>query len=227
MIFKGLPMTSIKAVIFDLDDTLIHSGINYKEIKSNIIEFLVKAGVDSSLLKEDMPNIEIIGVAVEDLRKKGVPESAVKKVLHKVNAILDEAEMKSLDDAKLMENALEVLEILKKRGLKVGVVTNGCRKYADKVTKLFSLEKYVDVLVARDDVPSPKPSPGHLLKALEILCVPADKAVFVGDHWIDAVCAKKAGVKFIFFKNKKWDIKCTESIHDEVVDDLRTLITLI
>lgn len=213
----------IRAVIFDLDDTLIHSGIDYRGMKKSLINFLAKAGVDPSLLSEEMPNIEIFKVALEYLSGRGLSEGKIRRIFREANAILDGAEMESLSRARLMDGALEVLKVLRGLGLKIGIVTNGCRRYAAEIIKMFSLGDYVDVLIARDDVLSPKPSPGHLLKALEALGVSAEEAIFVGDHWIDALCAKNAGVKFILFNSRGGCWEEVRGMAIAAISDLRDI----
>lgn len=220
-------MSSVKAIIFDLDDTLIHSGINYYEVKTSVIRLLVEVGVDSSLISENMPNLEIIRAAMEDLRRKGSSEIEIRRILSQVDSIMSRAEIASLGDARLREGSLEVLKSLKERGFKIGIITNGCRDYATKVIEMFSLSNYVDVLIARDDVVNQKPSPEPLLKALKILGFSAEEVIFVGDHWIDALCAEGAGVKFILLRNKRWNFEGLRIKAIAVIEDLRDIMRLL
>jgi len=187
----------LRAVIFDLDETLIHSGIDFKKMKSLTIEFLESMGVKPCLLSTRMLNLEIINIVTEDLRMKGLSREEIQRVLAKVAEIMNEVELESLDKATLIEGVPETLRALKARGLKVGIMTNGCREYAKKVLARFCLEKYVDAVVARTDVARPKPSPEHAFYVLKLLDVSAEEAVLVGDHWLDAECAKKSGLQFI------------------------------
>lgn len=219
-------MIKVKAVIFDLDDTLIKSKINYEKMKNLIIDFLASVGVTSGLLNKNMPNFEIINAAKMDLSGR-LNRCEIEKILNKVNDIMNEVEMKSLGNAELMDNALSTLEELKRMGLKAGIVTNGCRKYAEEIMSRFCLGKYVDAVVARDDVSNPKPDPEHLLRVLEILNVPVEEAVFVGDHWIDALCAKKAGVPFILLRSGTRIFKEAEEMACAAIDTLRDILLLI
>ncbi|MEM0010764.1 MAG: HAD-IIIA family hydrolase [Candidatus Bathyarchaeia archaeon] len=217
----------VKAVIFDLDDTLIRSGIDYKMTKVLVIKFLVESGVDETLLDENMSNLEIINRAIEDLRKKNFSEVRIKEIINNVYAMFNKAELKSLDKAELMDASLKTLAELKSLGLKIGIVTNSCSAYSKKIIEKFSLDKYIDILVSRDDVTHHKPDPEHLLKALEALGVDSSEAVFVGDHFVDALCAKRAGVKFILVKNKKWSSQEAEKNAFTIIDDLGVLPSLI
>ncbi len=222
-------MTNIKAVIFDLDDTLIHSRINYKKMKSSIINFLINVGVQPSLLSEDMLNFEILRAAIEDLRKKETPENVIRKINNEVNAIMNKVELESLNDAKLRKGALEVLYDLKKRDIKIGIITNGCKDYAISIVRKFSIERYIDAIIARDEISNSKPDPEHLLTMLKILQVKTKEAIFVGDHWIDALCARNAGVRFILLKDKKEGrlSKTANCVRFEIIEDLRDLLSFL
>lgn len=213
----------IRAVIFDLDDTLIRSRIDYAGVKRSLISFFVSHGVEPHLLNENMLNLEIFRAAGESLRSKNLPEELIRRVFEGAKAILDNYELKALDGVRLMEGALDALDALKRMGLKIGIVTNSCREYTVRVIEMFSLNKYVDAFVTRDDVSNLKPDPEHLLKALEALGVPASEAVFIGDHWIDAVCAERANVRFILLRNERWKFKETGI----VINDLRSLPALL
>ena len=65
-------MSELKAVIFDLDGTLIDSEIDFRKMKRRSIRLLEDSGVDKGLLMEELLNYDIEKRAVEDLRKKGV-----------------------------------------------------------------------------------------------------------------------------------------------------------
>ncbi|MEM1607531.1 MAG: HAD-IA family hydrolase [Candidatus Bathyarchaeia archaeon] len=220
-------MGQVKAVIFDLDDTLIRSRIDYVGAKKSLIRFFIEHGVKPGLLSEDMPNFEIFKVAAESLRENGMAEDLIKEALNGAREILNLFELKALEGVELMEGALETLSALRGMGLKIGIVTNSCREYTVKIIEMFSLNKYVDVFVTRDDVNNLKPNPEHLLKALESLGVPADEAVFVGDHWIDAVCAERIGVKFILFRGRRWNFREDKVTKDAVAESLNVLPTMI
>lgn len=194
---------TLKAVIFDLDGTLINSAIPFKKMKSRIIKHLEDAGVTRGLLDEEMMNFEITSKAVEDLKSKGFSQQFIKKTLDEVSKIMNEVELESLDDASLIPNVPETLKALKNRGLKLGLMTRSCREYAEKILSKFNLRKYFDVIIARDEVENPKPDPSHAIKLLEFLNVSAGEVLFVGDHWSDAECARRSGLKFILFGQEK------------------------
>jgi phosphoglycolate phosphatase-like HAD superfamily hydrolase len=86
------------------------------------------------------------------------------------------------------------LDELRQTGL-VGVVTTSPRPYAERLLLHHRIE--LPVLVAYHDVARRKPHPAPILRALEIVDVPANRAVHVGDRAEDEVAATAAGVSSV------------------------------
>ena len=116
---------------------------------------------------------------------------------------MNEVELESLDGASLIPGVPETLRALKERELKLGLMTRSCREYAEKILERFNIRKYFDAVIARDDVENPKPDPAHAMRLLDLLDVSAEEALFIGDHWSDAECAKRSGLKFVLFSREE------------------------
>ena len=99
---------------------------------------------------------------------------------------------------KLHDKVYETLDALKE--FKLGVATNTPRINLDRTFNYFDLYKYFDVVMCLDDVERPKPYPDMLLKASEILKVPIENMLYVGDTESDMAAAKGAGCNFIGIK---------------------------
>ncbi len=104
-----------------------------------------------------------------------------------------------LGNAKTINGAPELLRFLKDRGLIVGVVTSSSRRVATKVLEVTGLYRYVDALIAGDDVSRGKPNPEPLLKILNLLGLSVDEVIVVGDSKYDVEMALNAGVRTVFF----------------------------
>ncbi|MEM2970144.1 MAG: HAD-IA family hydrolase [Candidatus Bathyarchaeia archaeon] len=191
-------MAPLKAVVFDLDGTLINSAIPFKEMKRKIISYLQSNGVTLGLLNEEMLTIEILRLAVEDLQRKGFSEKQIANTLTQASKIMNEVELQSADNATLIEGVPETLKALKRQGLKLGVLTRSCHEYTEKILTKFKIAKYFDAVAARDDVNQPKPNPEQAFYLLKLLGVDAEETLFVGDHWSDAECARQAGLRFVY-----------------------------
>jgi phosphoglycolate phosphatase len=188
----------LRAVIFDLDGTLINSAIPFREMKRKVIAFLHANGVEERLLNEDMLSTEIIDLAICCLQRKDSSVNQVSEILAQVSNIMNEVELQSTGNATVIEGVPRTLRVLKERGLKLGVMTRGCSEYTHKILSKFSLNRFFDAIAARDDVDQPKPNPEHAFHLLRLLGVKAQETLFIGDHWSDAECAKQAGLNFVF-----------------------------
>jgi phosphoglycolate phosphatase/AHBA synthesis associated protein len=78
--------------------------------------------------------------------------------------------------------------------LKVGVFTGAGRGAAEILLAHTGLRKYFDVVVTGDDVLRPKPAPDGILAACEALGAPVGEAAYVGDAPNDMHAAAAAEV---------------------------------
>jgi len=98
-------------------------------------------------------------------------------------------------DVMLFPDAEGVLPLLRERGLKVGVVTNGLQSDVDEILPKVGLQAFFDVVVVIDTLRRMKPDMEVFRYALKRLGVEASEAVFVGDEMeADYNGAKKAGL---------------------------------
>ena len=85
-------------------------------------------------------------------------------------------------DVTLFPDAEKMLPLLKERGLKIGVVTNGLQSDVDEILPKVGLQDFFDVVVVIDTLRKMKPDVEVFRYALERLGVGACEAVFVGDE---------------------------------------------
>jgi pyrophosphatase PpaX len=93
--------------------------------------------------------------------------------------------------------ARAVLESLRARGVRVGVVTSKARRIAVRTLAVCGLDDVVEVSVCGDEVTQGKPDPEPVFKALAALELdryPND-VLFVGDSPHDLVAGRSAGVR--------------------------------
>ena len=90
--------------------------------------------------------------------------------------------------------AKEILTFLKKKNIKVGIVTSKMRRVATHHLEMTKLLEHIDGIIGYEDVSEHKPSPEPILKALELLDVKKSSTIYVGDHENDIIAAKKAGI---------------------------------
>jgi len=98
----------------------------------------------------------------------------------------------------------EVLTELKKRGYKLGVITNTVtsrEEHVRKALRRIDVERYFDVVVTSVDVGFNKPDQKIFLTALKALNIKPKEAVMVGNRIsADILGGNKIGMKTILFK---------------------------
>jgi len=190
-------MAGIEAVVFDLDGTLITSNHDYGEMARRVKEILEDAGAPKESLGHQRRVWEIMQGGVRGLQELGLPPEKIRGILDRMDRALNDVELSSLKSVEPMPGASELLESLKKRGIKIGIATRSHGEYAIKSLEAAGLADHVDVVLARDEVEFPKPDPRHLLQIIGDLETSPRKTLFVGDTETDQRTARAARIPFI------------------------------
>ncbi len=172
----------IEAVLFDMDDTLVSNPVPFDHIRDGIIEKLKDLGMEEELEALERGTLE--GIANIGARHPHVMIPLIKA--------LEALEMERAESSFVSDESLEMLKWLKKKGIKIAVVTRNSRPAAEFV--LSPVIKYIDALVTRDDVQRIKPHADHLRAAMRALDIddPA-RVLTVGDYRHDMASGKSAG----------------------------------
>jgi pyrophosphatase PpaX len=95
------------------------------------------------------------------------------------------------------DGADTLLQTLRERGIRIGVVTSktAVRRAIDG--RVTGLDPYLDVIVTGDDVAHGKPDPEGIEYAMTVLEGTRDTTVYVGDGPVDARAGGAAGVRTI------------------------------
>lgn len=97
----------------------------------------------------------------------------------------------------LYDTVPEMVEALRQRGLRLGIVST---KYRSRITGVLQREALLhgfEVVIGGDDVKQHKPHPQGLFEAIEKLECSPESVVYVGDSVVDAELAKRAGVPLV------------------------------
>ena len=97
----------------------------------------------------------------------------------------------------LYPGAADTIRHLRDRGLRTAIVSTKFRYRIEDILKRAESSDLVDVIVGGEDVAQHKPHPESLLRALRLLDVHPSRAVYVGDHPVDAQAAASAQIPFI------------------------------
>ncbi len=179
----------IRAVLFDLDETLVFS------VEAWFVTFQAAGrhfGRPAFSRRE-----------FEEMWRDGDPESAVKGYLPGISKeeIFEfvAAELpRHADLLKVEPDAEELLGALRRAGIATAVVTNGPALSA--AWELGQVGLDAGPVIAAGDVKQGKPAPEMVLLALERLGVAPGQALLVGDSSADREAARAAGVRFAGYR---------------------------
>ena len=181
-------------VIFDLDNTVVHSTIDFAAIRRDLIALLrahrAAPDSDAELMRRSIG--QIIELAEEHDRRAGSrlgPESW---------RIVLEYERVGMREASVEEGAAESLRTLRDDGFRLAILANNARAATLEALDKFGLSSRFDLVVTRDEA-AMKPDPAGIELARASLDG-AGRSVMVGDSWLDGTAAGRAGIPFIAFR---------------------------
>jgi phosphoglycolate phosphatase len=121
-----------------------------------------------------------------------------------------------------------VLRELRRRRVRLAVVTNKDRRFTDTVLQQHALAPLLDAVIGGDSLPTRKPDPAGLLHCMQTLGAAAGRCLFVGDSGIDVATARGAGIP-VWAVSYGYNMgrPVAEEGPDRVIDDLRPLLSLV
>ncbi len=183
-------------VVFDLDGTLVDSSHDFKRMRQQTIAAAQRYGVRPGVLSPDVPIARLMDTATQELLAARVAEGTVYRFEHEVHEMIDAIELEALPRTVARPGAKELLQDLSARGFRLGVLTRSCEEFSRGALSRTGLAEYFPYLRSRSAPGPSKPSPEALLLLLQEMEVPRERALFVGDHALDAECATRARVRF-------------------------------
>ncbi|MGD0588988.1 MAG: HAD family hydrolase [Thermoplasmata archaeon] len=183
-------------IVFDLDGTLVLSHHDFGRMRAEVIRIAEHYGVPPGHLSVQEPIHRIVEAAREELRNSGAPDGIYYRFEAEYQKKIDAIELEALPRTVARPGAKELLKALSLKGFRIGLLTRSSEIFARQSLIRTELAPFFDYLRSRSTAGPAKPSPEALLLLLKEMGVPIDRALFVGDHLLDAECARAAHVRF-------------------------------
>ena len=195
-------MKNFKIVLFDLDGVLINSK---KNMKISWNEVCKKFKLDIPFEKY----FELIGKDFKEILK----DLKIKKNYEEIQDCFKKNSIKNFNLIQLYPKVKKILSILKRKKIKIGIVTSKDCLRSRKVLRKFSI--FPDIIECSDGKLPGKPNPDKILKILKKFKIKKANAVYIGDMKVDHSTAKNAGVQYIHsnYGYSKKSIKCKYKIN--------------
>src|SRR5919106_1826703 len=97
----------------------------------------------------------------------------------------------------LYESVPATVQLLRERGLRLGIVSTKYRRRINQVLEREALMHGFEIVIGGEDVEQHKPHPQGLFEAMKTLECAPDSVLYVGDSVVDAELAKRAGVPLV------------------------------
>ncbi|MBT4424935.1 HAD family hydrolase [Candidatus Bathyarchaeota archaeon] len=215
-----------KAVVFDLDGTLVESKIDYQKMGKQIKELLGRKGMTEHI-EDRRKAYQIIREGAESLLKFGLPPENLESTLIELDMIMNRIELDALPTMTPKPNAVETIKTLHSEGYRLGICTRSHRVYADKTLEMYGLDSLFHAVVARDDTPHPKPDARQLLVTIEKVGATRENTLYIGDTTTDLVTAENANVDFVgYWRNERWAQMLIDRGCGKIVKDLLEIVVL-
>jgi HAD superfamily hydrolase (TIGR01509 family) len=204
----------LRAVLFDLDDTLIDHRHAANAAMSGVRERFAafRAIPHAALRSEHHRVLELLHREVA-LGARSVDEARIERYRRLFAFVGDDgrhapaaAELhRRLYQAhrRRVDGALEVVTLLRRQA-RIAVVTNNTLAEQTEKLATFGLAPLVDALVTSEEIGAAKPDRRIFAAALARVDCAANEAVMVGDSWVhDVAGARAAGIAAVWFNRDR------------------------
>ena len=204
--------TSIRAVLFDLDDTLFdHRAsaraalrcVHQMEECFRALEFTAFEHAHARCLEAFHARV-VLGELSVDAARLGrfrylYIEAGVEPSEEQLCATAARYRAEYMTSRQPVEGAARLLATLKPH-VRIGIVSNNVVREQENKVRLCGFDEYVSALVISEEAGVAKPDPAIFRIALDRLGCDASHAVMIGDSWtMDIEGARAAGIRAIWF----------------------------
>lgn len=190
--FEKVPEKNhVKAVIFDLDGTLLDTLVDLK----NAVNYALRTmGMPERTLDEVR---RFVGNGVRLLMIRAVPDGEDNPKFEETFDVFKKYYGDHCtENTGAYKGIIPLMEELKRRGIKMAIVSNKI-DFAVKELNDQYFSAYTSAAIGEMENVARKPAPDTALKAMRELGVTADECVYVGDSDVDIQTAKNAGIPCI------------------------------
>ncbi len=177
-----------RAVLFDLDGTLLDSAPDFVATCNAMLAERGRAPVDPAQLRPVVSkgSRAMVGAAFPDLDTTA-RDALIPEFLQRYEALIGQ-------HAVLFDGVAGMLAALDDAGTVWGIVTNKPEYLARLILPQYGWQQRCAVLVGGDSLAERKPHPLPLLHAAQAIAVAAEDCVYVGDDERDIIAARAAAM---------------------------------
>lgn len=187
----------IKAIIYDMDDTIV----NTFPIAIKAEEILLRKLEKDSGKSTNVDLSSFIGMRVVDVLEEMKKQLKLKTSIKKLSRARSEIFFRKQEKIELLPGVKKSLDLFKHK-YKLALTSSGTKEYIEFILNKFKLKKYFSLIISGDDVKLGKPNPEPYLKTVEKLRLKPLECLVIEDAENGVISAKLAGCRCIAIENK-------------------------
>ncbi|WP_299978115.1 HAD-IA family hydrolase [uncultured Pseudoteredinibacter sp.] len=185
-------MSKLKAVLFDLDGTLIDTAPDFIRVVNQLLAEDKRPAIsDESIRATVSAGSRALVQLAYNLNAGDEQVEAIRERLLKLY------EQQLAIDSRPFEGINELLNKLGEHNIAWGISTNKPEYYTRLLMEQLPLDPSPAIVLSPDQVPNAKPAPDSLLIACEYIGCSVEEAIYIGDHERDIESGKRAGMPTI------------------------------
>lgn len=218
---------TIKAILFDLDQTLLDRTTSLKkflnwqinffelvppDLKANFIERFLVLDANGSVWKDRV----YTQLTVEF------------KITHYSTEILLQSYIQDFNKfCTPFDDVEHTIQTLYERDFKLGLISNGQSPFQEHNFYALGLREYFSSVIVSEAVGLRKPDPQIFYLSCEQLKIYPQEAIFIGDNWeADVQGARQAGLNALYFQSENINYN-PQVIENLVINNFKNLISVI
>ena len=211
----------IRGVLFDMDGVLVNN--TQAHVKAFEI-FCERYGVEDWQHKLQTA----FGMGNDDIMRLILPEEIIREKGMKALGEEKEAIYREVyaPEIRPVRGLVELLEELRRRGIRCAVGSSGCRENVDFVLSNCGITDYFSCIVSGDRVTRCKPDPEIYLLAAEGLHLPSAECLVFEDARVGITAARRAGAGRIVALATTLPRHTLATEADVVIDDFASITDL-
>ena len=184
---QQLSLTNVKAVIFDLDGTLVESEAVWTEAKQYI------ARREKVILSKEVM-MAYVGRSVTDFVKEVIAPVNVSLIQ---KAIIDRALFRYDNNVLEIPGAADLIKNFSSKGFAVAICSSAPMKAIQKCLKLLGIEACINIVVSTESLSRGKPDKLPYVETLRLLNISSNHAIVFEDAAAGLTSSIAAGIKTV------------------------------